>query len=78
MPAKPRWHAELDRIRASVAALPSPFVDRRTVEKLFGLGARQANNLMRSLGGYRIGPSAVVSREDLLLKLDDLAGRRGY
>jgi hypothetical protein len=78
MPAKPRWHADLAKIRTSLTALPSPFVDRRAIEKLFGLGARQANNLMRSLGGYRIGPSAVVSREDLLLKLDDLAGRRGY
>ena len=78
MPAKPRWHADLDRIRASVATLPSPFVDRQAVEKLFHLGPRQANNLMRSLGGYKIGPSAVVSREDLLLKLDDLAGKRGY
>jgi len=78
MPAKPRWHADLDRIRASAAALPSPFLDRRAVEKLFHLGPRQANNLMRSLGGYRIGPSAVVSRDDLLLKLDNLAGKRGY
>ena len=53
MPAKPRWHADLDRIRASAAALPSPFLDRRAVEKLFHLGPRQANNLMRSLGGSR-------------------------
>src|ERR1035441_7532204 len=78
MPAKPRWHADLAKIRSAVASLPSPLVDRLAIENLFGLGPRQANNLMRPLGGYRIGPAAVVSREDLLLKLDDLAGRRGY
>ena len=78
MPAKPRWHADLNNIRTSIAALPSPFLDRPAIEKLFGVKRRQANNLMRGLGGYRIGRAAVVGREDLLLKLDQMAGPRGY
>jgi hypothetical protein len=78
MPAKPRWHADLNKIRASIASLPSPFLDRLAIEQLFGVKTRQANNLMRGLGGYRIGPAAVVGREDLLLKLDQMAGPRGY
>ncbi len=78
MPAKPRWHADLTKIRATVSALSAPFLDRKTIEGLFGVGPRQANNLMRGLGGYRVGPAAVVRREDLLLQLDRLAGPRGY
>lgn len=78
MPAKPRWHADLNRIRLTVASLPSPFLDRQAIEQLFGVKTRQANNLMRGLGGYRIGPAAVVGREDLLLKLDQMATPRGY
>jgi hypothetical protein len=35
-------------------------------------------HLVRGLGGYRIGHAAVVGREDLLLKLDQMAGPRGY
>ena len=78
MPAKPRWHADLTNIRTSITAMPSPFLDRPAIEKLFGVKRRQANNLMRGLGGYRIGHAAVVGREDLLLKLDQMAGPRGY
>jgi hypothetical protein len=78
MPAKPRWHADLNNIRTSITSLPSPFLDRPAIEKLFGVKRRQANNLMRGLGGYRIGRAAVVGREDLLLKLDQMAGPRGY
>jgi hypothetical protein len=78
MPARPRWHADLDRIRSTVAALGAPLIDRQAIEQLFGVRPRQANNLMRGLGGYCIGSAAVVCREDLLLQLDQMAGPRGY
>jgi len=76
MPFKPRWHADLTKIRAAVASLPSPFLDRPTVEQIFGLRRRGANYLMATLAGYRIGPSSVVSREALLRKLDEVGGER--
>ena len=37
MPAKPRWHADLNKIRTSITSLPSPFLDRPAIEKLFGV-----------------------------------------
>jgi hypothetical protein len=77
MPATPRWHADLGKIRASVAQMEAPFLDRRAIEKLFGLRARQANKLMHEFDGYRVGPSALVSRAHLLLKLDQLGPRGG-
>ena len=76
MPHKPRWHADLTQIRAAVASLPTPFLDRPAVERLFGLRRRQANYLMAGLAGYRVGPAAVVAREALLAKLDELGGER--
>jgi hypothetical protein len=76
MPAKPRWHAHLARIRTEVTALSSPLIDRPAIEKLFGLRRRQANYLMADLAGYRIGPSSVVAREGLLAKLDQLGAER--
>jgi hypothetical protein len=77
MPAKPRWHADLDKIRLEAAALPAPFLDRQAFQKLFGLRRRQAQNLMSILGGYRAGTSVVIGRQELLLNLDGLAGERG-
>jgi len=76
MPHKPRWHADLARIRFAAASLPSPFLDRPAIEQLFGLRRRGANYLMATLAGYRIGPSSVISREALLLKLDEVGGER--
>ena len=77
MPAKPRWHADLETIRAAAASLPAPFLDRQTFERLFGLRRRQAQNLMSILGGYRAGASVLIGREELLAKLDELAQLRG-
>lgn len=78
MPATPRWQANIVRIRESIASLSAPFLDRKTVERIFGIKARQANYLMRGLGGYKVGPASVISREDLLQQLDKMSGPRGY
>jgi hypothetical protein len=54
-----------------------PFVDRAAIERLFGVRARQANNLMRSFDGYKTGQSMLVNRVDLVERLDELAAPRG-
>jgi hypothetical protein len=77
MPAKPSWHAHLPKIRRELTALELPFVDRGAIQTLFGIRRRQANYLMRALGGYQIGRSAVVDRQELLLRLDEMAANRG-
>jgi hypothetical protein len=78
MPARPSWHANITAIRRSLTAMTStPFLDRSAIERLFGVRARQANYIMRGLPGRKLGNAIVVDREQLLLKLDDLAGPRG-
>jgi hypothetical protein len=78
MPAKPRWHADVANIRRTVTSMTAtPFLDRPAIERLFRVRSRQANYLMRGLGGYKTGTSSWVSREDLLLKLDQMAAPRG-
>ena len=78
MPARPRWHANLGPIRHTVSTLSAPFLDRPAIERLFGVQSRQANNLMRGLGGYKVGPATLIDRQDLLRQLDRMAGLRGY
>jgi hypothetical protein len=56
-----RWHADLARIRSEIAEMDALFLDRRAIEKLFGLRACQANHLMRAFDGYRVGPFALVT-----------------
>jgi hypothetical protein len=68
MPAQPTWFHRLDSILAELADCPA-LLDRRTVERLFGLGARQAQRLMASLDGRRIGTSDVVDRDALTARL---------
>lgn len=68
MPAQPSWFHRLDSILAELADCPA-LLDRRTVERLFGLGPRQAQRLMASFDGRRIGTSDVVDRDALTDRL---------
>jgi hypothetical protein len=78
MPATPGWHAHLPSIRRTLAAMTAtPWLDRRAIERLFGLRARQANYLMRAVPGRRLGTAVVIEREALLAHLDLLAEPRG-
>ena len=77
MPARPRWHAKLDAIRQSLTDMDVPVIDRPTIEQLFGVGRRQANNLIRIHHGYQVGTSKVVARDKLLAGLEKMGAHRG-
>ena len=72
MPATPGWHAHLPTIRRTLTAMTAtPWLDRPAIERLFGLRARQANYLMRSM--LRSGMDAL----DHLKKHGETASRAG-
>jgi hypothetical protein len=77
MPARPRWHSKLDDIRQSLTGMDVPVIDRPTIEQLFGVGRRQANNLIRIHHGYQVGTSKVVARDKLLAGLEKMGAHRG-
>lgn len=77
MPARPRWHSKLDDIRQSLTDMDAPVIDRPTIERLFGVGRRQANNLIRIHHGYQVGTSKVVARDKLLAGLEKMGAHRG-
>jgi hypothetical protein len=77
MPARPRWHSKLDDIRQSLTDMDVPVIDRPTIEQLFGVGRRQANNLIRIHHGYQVGTSKVVARDKLLAGLEKMGAHRG-
>ncbi len=78
MPPIPRWYADLSKIRRRLEDMDDSLpLDRRAIETLFGLKRRQANKLMNKFQGYAVGQSTVLSRSDLLQRIDELAAPGG-
>jgi hypothetical protein len=73
MPAKPRWLLKIPAIVDSLTALNSPVVDRSVFEKLFGLRARRARELMHRFTGYECGNTVVIDRLALIDALQRIA-----
>ena len=79
MPPPPSWYAHLPAIRAALAELDTPALDRAMVEQLFALSRRGAIRLMaqvRPAQPPRHGVATVVARAELLGWLDRLLSRR--
>ena len=70
MPPKPRWLKRLPEIRVALDRANAPFLDRSSVESLFGVRRRQALKLVHALGGYRVGNVLLAPRQAVLDFLD--------
>jgi hypothetical protein len=78
MPAKPSWILHIPEIRAMLAEAGLPVVDRAVIQSIFGLGRRQAIDLLHRLGGYRAGSSFLIERTRLIDGLDRIAATGVY
>lgn len=73
MAAFPRWYKNLAQIRELLTELPQPILDRPSIEMIFGVSTRQAQNLMSSIfSGFAIGRSVVVDRQEVISKLNQI------
>ena len=74
MPAQPAWFHRLDTILRTLAALETDLLDRRAVERLFGVRPRRAQQLMAELADLiPVGQAVAVRRLDLAASLESLA-----
>jgi hypothetical protein len=78
LPAKPSWLLHIPEIRSLLADVSLPVVDRAVIQQVFGLGRRQAIELMRRFGGYQAGRTFLIARNDLIGKLDAMVGGEEY
>jgi hypothetical protein len=78
MPAKPRWLLHIPEIRSMLADAGLPVIDRAVVERLFGLGRRQAIELMHEFGGYQAGRTFLIGCDQLIAQLDAMAAGSEY
>ena len=73
MPSVPIWYARLDEIVADLRALDSPWVDRHTVEHIFGVGRRRANQILAPCVRHQIGRSGIADRDEFIMHIQRLA-----
>lgn len=73
MPSKPIWYGRLDEILATISALPQPWVDRRMVQDILGVGPRRAQQILQSCLTEKVGTSGVATREVFVDHLRTLA-----
>lgn len=77
MPAQPVWYHRLQEIRTELEELGIEYLDRLTVEKLFGVRERRARQIMRGLPCVRVGNAIAVGRSALMQFLEGIgAGER--
>jgi hypothetical protein len=73
MPDKPAWYDRLQEAEVQLAALPSPWVDRQTLQSILGVGRRRAQQILRPLVRHTIGKSGLALKEDAIAFLRQLA-----
>jgi len=73
MPAQPTWFQKLDEILGVLRGLPVSHLDRRAMEKLFGVGERRARQLMNGLPCLQVGNAVAVERLALITRFENLA-----
>jgi predicted Zn-dependent protease len=67
------WLGHLDRITAELAALPHPWLDRATVERILQVGRRRAQQLLAPCVSFQTGSSGLADRDRFLSHLRQLA-----
>jgi hypothetical protein len=78
VPAKPSWLLHIPEIRAVLAESGLPVVDRGVIQGVFGLGRRQAIELMHRFGGYQAGRTFLIERNRLMAELDTIGSSGEY
>ncbi len=73
MPARPIWYTRLDAVIEQLEQLPSPWVDRATLEWTLGVGRRRAQQILEPLVRRTIGRNGLADREEVIRHLRDLA-----
>lgn len=73
MPARPIWYTRLDTVIEQLEELPSPWVDRATLEWTLGVGRRRAQQILEPMVRRTIGRNGLADREEVIRHLRALA-----
>ena len=67
------WLGHLDEILTELIALPQPWVDRATVERVLGVGRRRAQQILAPCVSFHIGSNGLADRDRLIAHLRQMA-----
>ena len=70
MPSHPVWFSRVSSIVGELRALDADYLDRQTIERIFGIRQRRARQLMAGLPNVKVGNAIAVSRKDLINSLE--------
>jgi hypothetical protein len=73
MPDKPTWCGHLEEVCAELRALPYPWVDRPTLERMLRVRRRRAQQILQPCVHQQVGTNGVADREELIAHLRRLA-----
>jgi hypothetical protein len=73
VPAKPSWYSKVDYITAELRSSTRPLIDRATIEFLFGVGRRRAQQIMAPCITDRVGTNGLADRDALIARVRRLA-----
>ena len=76
MPDKPLGYDCLEPAIEQLAALPSCWVDRATLEFVLGVGRRRAQQILAPLVRKTLGRNGLADRDELIRHLQRLAAAR--
>jgi len=74
MPPQPVWLRRLPAIVSELRAIEADYLDRRAVERIFGVRQRRARQLMADLPTLQVGNAVAIPRRALLDRLETTAG----
>ncbi len=74
MPPQPQWLLRVPKILEETRRLQVPVLDRASVEKLFGVKRWRAIQLLHRFGGYQVGKTFLVDRQELIQQLQAILG----
>jgi hypothetical protein len=73
MPDKPLWYDRLELALEQLEGLPSPWVDRSTLEAILGVGRRRAQQILQPLARRTLGKNVLADKEEVIAYLRQLA-----
>ncbi len=72
VPDQPLWYPRVPQILAALENSRTAVLDRFAMEKLFQVSRRQAVRLMGGFGGYQVGRTYVVPKEEVVQRLKQI------
>lgn len=70
MPRKREWPQQIPHALEELEHFPAPVIDRAALEKLLVVRRREAIRLMHRFGGFQVGKTFLIERQQLIRQLE--------